>query len=71
MKKQDVIRAWRDGEFYAGLNTAQQAALPTSPAAVLEVGDDVLNSLTGGCSYANGYCPTSTICSPCRPLQCP
>ncbi len=68
MKKQDVIRAWRDGEFYADLSAEQKAALPQSPAAVVEVDDEVLNSLSGGCSFGN--CPTSAICSPCPPQHC-
>jgi mersacidin/lichenicidin family type 2 lantibiotic len=70
MKKQEVIRAWRDGEFFAGLSAVQQNAVPASPAAMIEVGDDVLANLTGGCSVGEGYCPTSAWCSPCRPYQC-
>jgi mersacidin/lichenicidin family type 2 lantibiotic len=71
MKKRDVIRAWRDGEYFASLSSAEVAGLPESPAAMIELGDDVLASVTGGCSFANGYCPTSTLCSPCPGRQCP
>lgn len=69
MKKQDVIRAWRDGEYFATLSNDQRAALPASPAAVIEVGDDVLATLTGGCSIGEG-CPTSAFCTPCPPKHC-
>ena len=69
MKKQDVIRAWRDGEFYSELSNEQKASLPESPAAVIKVDDEALASLTGGCSFGN-YCPTSAICSPCPPAHC-
>lgn len=69
MKKQDVIRAWRDGEFYSELSNEQKASLPESPAAVLKVDDEALASLTGGCSFMGG-CPTSAICSPCPPKHC-
>ncbi|MCG8458158.1 MAG: mersacidin/lichenicidin family type 2 lantibiotic [Holophagales bacterium] len=68
MKKQDVIRAWRDGEFYANLEADEKAALPESPAALPKVEDSVLSSVTGGCSYSP--CPTSAICSPCPPKHC-
>ncbi len=64
MKKRDVIRAWRDGEYYSSLSNDERAGMPESPASVIELGDDVLATVTGGCSYADGYCPTSTICSP-------
>lgn len=69
MKKSDVIRAWRDGEFYASLSSADRAALPESPASVIELNDEVLASVTGGCSVLEG-CPTSAICTPCPPKHC-
>lgn len=71
MKKRDVIRAWRDGEYYSSLSKAERAEMPESPASVIDLGDEVLATVTGGCSYANGYCPTSTVCSPCPPRYCP
>jgi mersacidin/lichenicidin family type 2 lantibiotic len=71
MKKRNVIRAWRDGEYFDSLSIAEVASMPESPAAMIELGDDVLASVTGGCSFANGYCPTSTLCSPCPGRQCP
>jgi mersacidin/lichenicidin family type 2 lantibiotic len=72
MKKRDVIRAWRDGEYYSSLSKDERAELPESPASAIDLGDEVLATVTGGCSYANGYCPTSTVCSPCPPARfCP
>lgn len=68
MKRKDVIRAWRDGEFYASLTDEQRAAMPDSPASVIDLGDDVLATISGGCSYE--YCPTSAICTPCPPKHC-
>ena len=70
MKKQDVIRAWRDGEFFANLDADSKANLPESPAALPTVDDSVLSSITGGCSFNEQFCPTSAICSPCPPRQC-
>lgn len=68
MKRKDVIRAWRDGEFYSSLTDEQRASLPESPASVIDVSDEVLATISGGCSY--GYCPTSAYCTPCPPKDC-
>lgn len=69
MKKSHVIRAWRDGEYYASLSSAERDALPESPAEMIELNDDVLANISGGCSVQYG-CPTSGYCSPCPPGQC-
>ncbi len=69
MKKRDVIRAWRDGEFYATLSPADRTSMPDSPASVIELNDEVLANVTGGCSIGAG-CPTSAYCSPCPPKHC-
>ncbi|HYI13126.1 MAG TPA: mersacidin/lichenicidin family type 2 lantibiotic [Thermoanaerobaculia bacterium] len=71
MKKRDVIRAWRDGEYYSSLSNDERAEMPESPASVIDLGDEVLATVTGGCSIDAGYCPTSTYCSPCPPRYCP
>ena len=68
MKRKDVIRAWRDGEFYSSLTDEQRASMPESPASVIDLGDDVLATISGGCSFE--YCPTSAYCSPCPPKHC-
>ncbi|MCG8458156.1 MAG: mersacidin/lichenicidin family type 2 lantibiotic [Holophagales bacterium] len=71
MKKQDMIRAWRDGEFYADLDAEQKAALPENPAALPSVDDSVLRSVTGGCGVSLMVnCPTSSVCTPCPPWYC-
>jgi mersacidin/lichenicidin family type 2 lantibiotic len=69
MKRKDVIRAWRDGEFYSSLTDEQRAAMPESPASVIDLGDEVLASISGGCSIEVG-CPTSAYCTPCPPKYC-
>lgn len=69
MKKREIIRAWRDGEFYAELDADQKAQCPESPASLLSVDDDALRSVTGGCSIQMS-CPTSAICTPCPPKHC-
>ena len=67
MKRRDVIRAWRDGEFYSSLTDEQRAAMPESPASVIDLSDEILSTISGGCSMDK--CPTSGYCSPC-PAHC-
>jgi mersacidin/lichenicidin family type 2 lantibiotic len=42
MKKEHVIRAWRDPEYRASLSEAERAALPDHPAALIELGETEL-----------------------------
>jgi mersacidin/lichenicidin family type 2 lantibiotic len=66
MKDHDILRAWRDGDYFDSLNEEQRAALPDNPADLPQIEDDVLTSVTGGC----GPMPTSGLCSPCPPAHC-
>lgn len=66
--KKNAINAWRDADFYLSLSDEDREALPESPAAVLEVDDDVLASVAGGCT--KDTCPTSAYCTPCPPYHC-
>ena len=67
MKKSEILRAWRDADYYASLSDEQRAAVPANPAALPEVRDDVLNSVAGGCGPVG---PSSAICTPCPPFHC-
>lgn len=68
MKKHEILRAWRDGEYYDSLTEEQKAMLPESPAG-MDMDDDVLSSITGGCVSLK-FCPTSMLCTPCPPMEC-
>ncbi|MEM9291056.1 MAG: mersacidin/lichenicidin family type 2 lantibiotic [Acidobacteriota bacterium] len=75
MKKQDVIRAWRDPKYRRSLETEQSNQLPEHPAGKIKaIDDDVLASVTGGCcppfliSTSPEYC--TALCSPCPPRFC-
>ena len=70
MKKTDILRAWRDADYYASLSNEQRAALPANPAALPEVQDDVLGSVAGGCGPCNCGGSTSALCTPCAPIHC-
>lgn len=47
MKKKQVIRAWRDPEYYASLSDAERARMPDHPAGVVELSNEELNGLAG------------------------
>lgn len=74
MKKNQILAAWRDEEYFLSLSDEERAQIPDHPAGVLAVEDDVLRSITGGCSPTAGTkgctCPTSAYCTPCTPYVC-
>ena len=61
-----IIRAWRDGDYYDSLSEEEKAAIPDNPAALPELDDESLSSVTGGC----GGGATSGFCTPCGQKHC-
>jgi len=59
----DVVRAWKDESYRAELSDAQRAALPATPAGVLELNDADLDGiwagLKGTCSCSPTWCKKS------------
>jgi mersacidin/lichenicidin family type 2 lantibiotic len=45
MKKEHVIRAWRDPEYRASLSAAERDRLPAHPAALIELDEAELGKL--------------------------
>lgn len=72
MKKHQILTAWRDEEYLLSLSDAERAQIPEHPAGALEIEDDILRTITGGCapSFVGGGCPTSGYCTPCQPVEC-
>ena len=68
MKKNDILRAWRDPDYYASLSAEERAALPANPAALPEADDDILQSVAGGCCLEP--CATSSFCTVCGGNTC-
>jgi mersacidin/lichenicidin family type 2 lantibiotic len=54
MKKEMIVRAWKDPEFRASLSPADRAALPESPSgrALTELSESELLGIHGGRSAA-------------------
>jgi len=47
MAKIDVIRAWKDPVYRAGLAAADRAVLPQNPAGLVELNDEELKMASG------------------------
>jgi mersacidin/lichenicidin family type 2 lantibiotic len=59
MKKQQIIRSWRDPEYRESLTAAERAQLPDHPAEAIELSDDQLSLADGGHVVAQGVIPIS------------
>lgn len=69
----NIVRAWKDPEYRAGLSEEQLADLPSHPCGVVELGDEVLAHIAGarteglytiGC--CGGFTARETPCGSCR-----
>lgn len=60
----DIIRAWKDPQFRAGLDHAQQALVPAHPTGLIELDDAYLDAVVGG-RPANGTCSLKSRCWNC------
>jgi mersacidin/lichenicidin family type 2 lantibiotic len=67
----DVIRAWKDEEYYLSLNAEQRQALPAHPAALIELSDADLRVAFGGSGSTNTDCSHPRIGCSTNPLICP
>lgn len=64
--KKKILEAWRNEEYYLTLSEKERAEIPEHPAGILDIQDDVLKSISGGC----GPSATSAFCTPCPPKHC-
>lgn len=77
MKKSEIVRAWRDPEHFESLSEAERAQVPAHPAGPMEVEDEVLRSIAGGCGPTDPCVTENTTvegstayCTPCPPCWC-
>ncbi len=63
MKKEDIIRAWRDEDFFLSLSDEQRSFLPANPVGMIELSQDALTSVAGGASCGISCC--SDCCNSC------
>jgi mersacidin/lichenicidin family type 2 lantibiotic len=70
MKKNDIIRAWRDRDFLLSLSEEERASLPANPSGQLDLSDEELIGIAGGREAAGthySHCdPTASWCDDCK-----
>ena len=48
MHRDQIIRAWKDEDYRAGLSEIERAALPVNPAGLIELPDELMVGPRGG-----------------------
>ena len=69
MKKEEIIRAWRDEEFEASLDEKTRGLLPENPAGYVLLDDEELRLATGS-DVSIMIESVSTHPSFCAPFSC-
>lgn len=72
MKKNQILEAWRNEEYYLSLSAEERAQIPEHPSGLLNIEDDILRTITGGCGGATSkFCnDTTSICTWCAAEEC-
>lgn len=65
MKTNDIVRAWRDEDYFNSLSEAERAALPANPAGEIQLSDEELANVNGAWT-PTPICgiPTAAPCTP-------
>jgi len=74
MKKENIIRAWKDEGYRMSLSEAERAMLPENPAGILELSDAQLGAAGGrlAASYLCSFTCTTACSKLCTILtNCP
>ena len=50
MSNVDIVRAWKDEDYRQSLSAEQQEQLPVNPAGLVELDDEDMSSVSGGCT---------------------
>ena len=72
MNRDEIIRSWRDQDFYLSLSDERRAQLPANPAGMIELSEDALINVLGA-SHSTCFIschPNSTECSSCSCNEC-
>jgi mersacidin/lichenicidin family type 2 lantibiotic len=58
--KLDIVRAWKDATYRAGLSTGEREMLPSHPAGLVELSDEQLKEAAGVAARALTTCQCCT-----------
>ena len=75
MKKSEIIRAWRDEEYFESLSESERAALPAHPSGLSDLKDEDLRGVEGAMgnyTYIVHGCPNpyTALCTYCNGTEC-
>jgi mersacidin/lichenicidin family type 2 lantibiotic len=63
MSKLDIVRAWKDEEYFSKLSESERSLLPANPAGIVELTDQDLVRAEGGTSFSFTFgCDTLFFC---------
>jgi mersacidin/lichenicidin family type 2 lantibiotic len=48
MSPNEIVRAWKDEEYFSNLSEAERAGMPHDPAGPIEISDNDLGDVSGG-----------------------
>ncbi|AFZ34786.1 hypothetical protein Sta7437_1216 [Stanieria cyanosphaera PCC 7437] len=51
----DIIRAWKDEDYYSNLNQEELRLLPENPAGIIELSDEQMEGVSGGGLQDNSF----------------
>ena len=63
MSKIDVVRAWKDENYRAGLSDFERSQLPDNPAGLIELSETDLHNV-GGALITEVFCWSFIACPP-------
>jgi len=65
MSKLDIVRAWKDEEYFDRLSASERSLLPANPAGVVELTDQDLLQAEGGTTFSLTLgCNSLVFCPP-------
>ena len=62
MSRLNVIRAWKDEEYFSSLSETERVLLPQNPAGLVELSDDELGGAGGAQGGVVGSCYSCITC---------
>jgi mersacidin/lichenicidin family type 2 lantibiotic len=72
MSNEDIIRAWKDDDYWTSLDAHKRSQLPENPAGIIELTQTEMEVVAGGYQYPPSWidrCPSALGCQLTRNSQ--
>jgi mersacidin/lichenicidin family type 2 lantibiotic len=60
VSNEDIIRAWKDEDYWENLDAEKRSQLPEHPAGIIELSQEEMEIIQGGAEFAGGV--TGCLC---------